>query len=161
MPKTVTMRLSYLPALEAKQLLVRTISEQGDIQVNTAINSLVVTDFERNLETVRAVLKDIDVPPVQVLIEARILDIQAKAFENMGTTMSLAYDPGGATVGGGLFGRAAGGFDESISAQTALKGPTSSLPAGPLSLTTLRDYTVNMAIDALIQDNKAHLLASP
>ncbi|MCA9398373.1 MAG: secretin and TonB N-terminal domain-containing protein [Candidatus Omnitrophica bacterium] len=159
--ETITMRLSYLTAKEAKQLLTKVISPNGDIQVNEATNSIVVTDYERNIDKVRLVLQDVDIPPIQVLIEAKILDIQAKAFENFGTTTSVTYDPRGTSTGGGIFGRSTEA-DESVTGSTSLAGPSSTLGGGQLTLTTvLKDLNISMTIDALIQQNKAHLLASP
>jgi type IV pilus assembly protein PilQ len=84
--------LSFLIASEAKQLLSKTISKQGDIQINAATNSLVVVDVPENIEKIKQVLAQIDVAPIQVLIEAKIVDIESKDFENLGTTINTTFD---------------------------------------------------------------------
>ncbi|MDP8212757.1 MAG: secretin and TonB N-terminal domain-containing protein [Candidatus Zapsychrus exili] len=159
--ETTSIRLSYLTAEKAKQLLFKTISIQGDIQVNEATNSLVVTDYPSRLRKVRRVLSEVDIQPIQVLIEAKIVDIQSKAFENLGTKMSLTYDPNGANAGGGIFGRSTS-FDESANFDTSLEGPSTTLSGGDLTIATvLKSLTASVTIDALVQEHKAHILASP
>jgi len=73
-------------------LLTKLVSLKGDIQINEATNSLVVTDFPVNIKKIEDLLKNIDLPPIQVLIEARIIDIHIKAYENFGTTYTLNFN---------------------------------------------------------------------
>lgn len=156
---TVSIHLSYLTAYEAQKLLTKVISSTGDIQVNESTNSLVVTDFPPNIEKMKKILQEIDIQPIQVLIEAKIVDIQAKALENFGTTYTLTYNPSGDAQG--LFNRDSFA-DESLVTTTTMAGPSSSLSGGQLKITSIiKDLTAEMTIDALVQDNKAHLLASP
>ena len=156
---TESIHLSYLTAAEAQRLLSKVISSKGDIQINEATNSLVVTDFPANIRKIEDVLEEIDVPPIQVLIEAKIIDIQSKAYENFGTTYTVTHAP--VATNQGLFGRNVG-MDESLVNTTTMAGPSSSLSGGQISITTImKGLTVTATIDALIQQNKAHLLASP
>lgn len=156
---TVAMPLRYLTASEAEVLLSKVISEKGDIQVNETTNSLVVTDFKTNIDKIKGVLSDIDVQPIQVLIEAKIVDIQTKAFENLGTTTSFTYDPQG--VVSGLFNRSTG-YDENLTGTTSFAGPSTTLSGGQMALTaTIKGLTSSVTLDALIEDNKANILASP
>ncbi len=156
---TEPIRLSYLTADEAKRLLSKVISSKGDIQINEATNSLVVTDFPANIRKIEDLLEEIDVPPIQVLIEAKIIDIQSKAYENFGTTYTVTHAP--AATNQSLFGRNVA-MDESLVNTTTMAGPSSSLSGGQISITTImKGLTITATIDALIQQNKAHLLASP
>lgn len=153
--------LSFLIASEAKQLLSKTISSHGDIQINEATNSLVIVDVAENIEKVKQILAEIDVAPVQVLIEAKIVDIQSKDFENLGTTINATYDPQGTSSGGGLFGRS-NFADESLGLATNMAGPSTDITGNQLTLTpTFKSLSVDIQVDALIQKNRAHVLASP
>ena len=157
--KTVSISLKYLMASETEILLKKVISSKGDIQINEATNSLILTDFEANIQKVKNLLNTIDIQPIQVLIEAKIIDIQTKVFENMGITHNLTYDPQGSQ--GGLFERATG-FDESLVATTTLTGPSTTLSGGQFTFAaTMKGLTASTTLDALIQDKKANLLASP
>jgi type II secretory pathway component GspD/PulD (secretin) len=152
--------LSFLLAADAKQLLSKAISSQGDIQINEATNSLVIVDTQEHIEKIRQVLSEVDVPPIQVLIEAKIVDIQSKDFENLGTTLDATYDPKGA-LGGGLFNRSSSA-DESLAVNTNMAGPSTDIAGGQLNITpTFKSLSVDIQVDALIQKNRAHVLASP
>ena len=157
--ETVSIPLKYLTADEAERLLSKVISSRGDIQVNNTSNSLVLTDFKVNIQKVLDVLGEIDQPPIQVLIESKIMDLQSKFYENMGTTTTITYDPNGESQG--IFGRQTG-YDESAEVTSTLPGPSSTLSGNQLTLTTaLKSSTTSVTLDALMQENKARLLASP
>ena len=107
---TVAIPLKYLTASETSELLQKAISSKGDIRINEATNSLVITDFPASVEKVKTVLKDIDVAPVQVLIEAKLVDITEKDYQNFGVTYTLDYKPAGDIKG--LFDRKTGYQEE-------------------------------------------------
>ncbi|MBL7085237.1 MAG: secretin and TonB N-terminal domain-containing protein [Candidatus Omnitrophica bacterium] len=157
---TVTIALNYLTASEASELLQKVISSKGDIRINEATNSLVITDFPASIEKVKLVLKDIDIPPIQVLIEAKLVDITEKDYQNFGVTYTVDYKPAGDIKG--LFDRKTG-YQEELAGSQAMSGPSSTLSGGQLKITTFtfKGLSGTVTLDALIQDQKAHLLASP
>lgn len=157
---TETVPLKYLTAAEASALLQKTISSKGDIRVNESTNSLVITDFTDSITKVREVLKEVDSPPIQVLIEAKLADITEKDLQNFGFSYTATHTAIGDDKG--LFGRSSAAA-ESIAGSQTLTGPSSSLSGGQLKITSLalKGLSATVTLDALIQDNKAHLLASP
>jgi type II secretory pathway component GspD/PulD (secretin) len=157
---TVTLPLKYLTASEASGLLQKAISSKGDIRINEATNSLVITDFPASVDKVKAVLKDIDIPPIQVLIEAKLVDITEKDYQNFGVTYTVDYKPAGDIKG--LFDRKTG-YQEELAGSQTMAGPSSTLSGGQLKITalTFKGLSGTVTLDALIQDQKAHLLASP
>ncbi len=158
---TVPIQLKYLTAKDGQDLLSKMISSKGSIQVNAATNSLVITDFPLNIDKMKNLLETIDIPPIQVLIEAKIVDIQSNAYQNLGTTFNATYDPKGSSLGAGLFERDSQA-NESLTAKMAMAGPSSTLTGGQFKFTpTLKSLSADITIDALIQENKAHVLASP
>jgi len=152
--------LKYINAAEASVLLEKIISSKGDIRINEVTNSLVLTDFPAFIKRVRKALEEIDTPPVQVLIEAKLVDITEQDFKNMGVTYSLDYKPEGLIKG--IFNRDTE-YQEELAGTQTMAGPSSTLSGGQLKITafTLKGLSGSATIDALIQDNKAHLLASP
>lgn len=154
---TVTIPLNYLTTSEASSLLTKTISSKGDIRANEPTNSLLITDFPAYIEKVKTVLKEIDVAPVQVLIEAKLVDITEKDYQNFGVTYTVDYKPA-------LGGLTSTHSQEEVAGSQTMAGPSSTLSGGQLKITTLalKNFPANtVTLDALIQDNKAHLLASP
>lgn len=158
---TRAFHLNYLTANEAEEMLEKTVSSRGSIKKNVGTNSLIITDYDDYLDKVTQVLKEVDIAPIQVLIEARIVDIQSTAYENIGTSLSFTYDPRGSATGGGIFGRSTQAA-ESASLATSLEGPSQTLSGDDITLgATLKSLTASATIDALIQENKARVLASP
>jgi len=151
---TESIALSYLAAKDAKQLLSKAISERGDIQVNEATNSLIIMDDVRRMEKIKALIAEIDVAPIQVLIEARVVDIDSTELEYVGVTANAQYAP----AGGGLFSRATKA-PESMALQTNL--PATNGGQEFYWKTVLKGISTDLTIDALVQKHKARILASP
>ena len=153
--------LKYLKASEAQNLLRKVISSKGDIKVDEVSNMLIITDFAANIEKVKKLINSIDIPPQQVLIEVKIVDITSKDLENLGVTWSADYKPI-SDVKGGLFNRKTA-FQEEMNTTTSVPGPSGTLSGGQFKVNTLnfKGLSLSATIDALCQDQKANLLASP
>ncbi|MDD4907769.1 MAG: secretin N-terminal domain-containing protein [Candidatus Omnitrophica bacterium] len=157
---TTSLMLKYLTADDASALLTKSLSPRGDIRVNDVNNSIVIRDYPPVLDKIKALLEEIDAAPLQVLIEAKIVDIDSKDLQNIGATYTATY-----TAPTGLFnsnGSAYRGPDE-VGGTLDLSGPSSTLDGGQFKLNSfvLKNWNVTAQIDALVQDQKANILASP
>ncbi|MDP3787367.1 MAG: secretin N-terminal domain-containing protein [Candidatus Omnitrophota bacterium] len=152
--------LKYLKAAEAQNLLRKVISSKGDIKVDEVSNMLIITDYAASIEKVKKLIQSIDIPPQQVLIEVKIVDIVSKDLQNLGVTYSADYKPVGDVKG--LFQRNTR-YSEELKGTVTMAGPSSSLSGGQFQLNTLnfKGLSITATIDALVQDQKANLLASP
>lgn len=152
--------LKYLKAADAQNLLRKSLSPKGDLKIDEASNMLVVMDFPQYLARLQSLLDQLDVAPQQVLIEAKIVDITSKDLHNIGVTWTADYKPAGDVKG--LFDRDTK-FQEQLKGTMALPGTSSALSGGQLKLDalTFKGLSITATLDALIQDQKAHLLASP
>jgi type IV pilus secretin PilQ/predicted competence protein len=155
---TTPVTLKYLKAADAQNLVRKALSPKGDIKVDEIANMLIVTDYPASIEKLKELLKAVDQPPRQVLIEAKIVDIQTKDYQNLGVTWQLDYQPAH-----GLFTRSVANAAERVKGTGAFAGPSSNVSGGQFKLDTfvIKGLTASATIDALIQDQKAHLLASP
>ncbi len=149
--------LKYMKAGEAANLLKKVLSPKGDIKVDEMSNIILITDYPSSIDKVKELLKTVDAPPLQVLIEVKIVDITSQDLRNLGVTWEMDYNPGS-----GLFGRRTE-TDERITSTGSYAGPSSSLSTGQIRLDTfsIKDFSASATIDALVQDRKANLLASP
>lgn len=139
--------LSYLLASEAKQILSKAISDKGDIQVNEATNSLVIKDYPKDLEKVKQLIKNIDKPPIQVLIEARIVDIKTTDVAKIGTAINAVYSPTTGKI-------------SSVSLNTGLLAKD--VDGGQLKFAPrFSNLSADLTIDALVKEDRAKILASP
>lgn len=163
---TISIPLNYLSAGEAENMVSKSLSPRGDVRVNEINNSLIARDYAPVLDKIKSLIQEIDTPPLQVLIEAKLVDITSKDLQNLGVTYAATY-----TAPGGLFKHGDSAYDtpgavhsaDQVKGTIASAGPSSSLSGGQFKLDTfiIKNWSVTATIDALIQDQKAHLLASP
>jgi type IV pilus assembly protein PilQ len=152
--------LKYLKAADSQNFLRKVLSPKGDIKVDEVANMLIVTDFQVNIDKLKELLKSVDQAPMQVLIEAKIVDITSKDLHNLGATWTMDYKPAGDTKG--LFDRATD-YQEELQTTITAAGPSSTISGGQLAVNalTLKGFSASATLDALIQNQKAQLLASP
>ncbi|MBL7071332.1 MAG: secretin and TonB N-terminal domain-containing protein [Candidatus Omnitrophica bacterium] len=149
--------LKYMKAADAQNILRKAVSAKGDIKIDEVANSLIITDFPSNIRKVEILLEKVDIPPRQVLIEAKIVDITSSALEAIGVTYNFEYAPGT-----GLFERNTK-YAEELDGTMSLSEQSSDLTGGQFSLNTLtfKHFTLTATLDALARDGKANVLASP
>ena len=154
--KTEVIQLKYLAATQAQNLSRSILSSKGDMKINESASSLIVTDYAENIEKVRELIRQLDVAPKQVLIEAKIVDITSSDLKAIGVTWSTNYSPGR-----GLFDRSSRVAE--VLNSTVNMAEASSLTGGQIALTalTLKNINITATVDALVRDGKANLLASP
>ncbi len=66
------------------------LSERGSISVDERISSIIVKDVESNMPKVEALVKTLDKPTPQVLIEARIVEVNTAAKNEFGIKWGLS-----------------------------------------------------------------------
>ena len=104
--RTVMKTLSYASANEVSSLLRNRsgaiLSDRGTVQVDQRTNSLIIRELPGNVDTVLAVIENLDTPTPQVTIEARIIEA-TKTFAR-----SLGIEWGFDAVGANEFGNTTG-----------------------------------------------------
>lgn len=151
--------LKYSSADAVKGMLAKVLSSDGSIEIHKEANALLITDSSTNIKDIKNLLKDIDVAPIQVSIEAKLVDIQSKDLRALGTKFSTDYKDTN------IFGHrgSSNKTDEEIKGTFDLATESSTLSGGQFVLNTfsIKHFGVDATIDALISKQKAHLLASP
>lgn len=155
--ETEVIFLNYIAAGSAQNLLRKVLSPKGDIKTDEVQNSLIVTDYPPNIQRVKDLLKKVDIPPQQILVEAKVVDITSNEVKALGTTWNVEYAPGR-----GLFDRVTQTAEEA-DLTMSMAEQSSTLSGGQFVLNTfsIKGLNVTATIDALIRDGKANLLASP
>lgn len=128
--ETLAVRLQYAragdvaPRLLGADATSRWLGPRGTVMAEPRTNQLFVRDTPARLAAVRELLRQIDVPVRQVMIEARIVEADDQFGESLGVRLGLGYrgTPGrqGASIGGALPASGAG----------TLASPQVNLPAG-------------------------------
>lgn len=111
--KTVIQKLSYAGAAAAAGTAKKVMSPRGDIFVDERSNLLIIKELPEYLPTVLDLIKSIDTPVPQVMIEARIVEatrtflrqvgidwgFNAVADQTTGNTTGLVFPNNGAVQG--------------------------------------------------------------
>jgi type II secretory pathway component GspD/PulD (secretin) len=79
-----TFHVQYIEAKQLKETLSSLLSEGDTVSVHEASNSVVVRTAAANLDRVARVIAELDAPPKQVLIEAKIIELNAGDEANLG-----------------------------------------------------------------------------
>jgi type IV pilus assembly protein PilQ len=122
------------------------------ITVDKETNKIFIRASEATIEAIRKLLKEIDVPPRQVLIEARIVEADDGFSRDLGAKLGFTNNSTGSRYQSQL----AGGSNLSIPVSTTDIGSVQFYLANPLSTRTL-----SLEINALETDGKGKVVSSP
>lgn len=86
--KTIT--LSYAKAKDAFDLLKTKKSARGEIILDDRTNTLIISDVQEKLDIIEKLISVIDTPPLQVAIEARIVEASSSFVRNLGIQWGFA-----------------------------------------------------------------------
>ncbi len=119
-------------------------SERGKIIQDARTNKVIVTDIEPKLQAMKDLLKILDVPEKQVMIEARIVEATSTFVRDLGVQWGIHYNDGSASILG--INKLDTGFGGVVSAPPASGLPTVDSSGGALGL-SFGTLTSNVQVD--------------
>ena len=136
--------------------------------------TLVVVDTSSVIEKIDAMLREVDIRPIQILIEARFVEVSTDFMKDVGVEFGtgpnatqvpgvqpVVLEGGGNLVGVGARQTGGGVKPASFSPQTALRG-TAPYQAGlSLMFQQLTDLQFEVLLHMMEEDVRANLLSSP
>ena len=172
---TEVVSLNYAKASEIQGSLEAFKSENGSIAAVEKENRLIIKDTPKKVKIILEEIKKMDKYPTQILIEARMVEVEDTDLSAFGVTWSGNLNLTGLSEGGGGKGPLGSRtFDppgtttdatttlDSGNFALSLPETSSDLSGGQLTYGfTFNRAHVATTIDALVRSNKAHLLASP
>jgi type IV pilus assembly protein PilQ len=186
--RTESFQLNYQKGADLQKLLSdpqqRVLSKRGSAVVDPRTNTIFVMDTPTRLEEVRKLIKKVDVPVRQVMIESRIVEASDTFGRNLGVrlgyndTTGRGFQTGTANgssqrglVGGQLSATGfqtgqtttAPPFDNSLSVNLPALGIGGANP-GAFSLVLFNDAAtkfLNLELTALQADGKGKIISSP
>lgn len=161
--RTENFQLSYAKAQDIVKLISddkqKILSKRGSANFDLRTNLLFVKDVPSSLEEVRKLIKLVDVPVRQVLIEARFVE----AGESFNRTLGGRLSYTGPTVAqGGTFN--VGGNRGTVTSAGSLNLPGASSGIGGLTMTLFNaaaTKTLNLELNASTLDGTTKNIASP
>ncbi len=164
------------------------LSERGTATVDSRTNTIIVKDTAKQLEEVRKMIRILDVPVRQVMVESRIVIADKNFAQEIGVKFGVAragsiggskrfslgsgaqsgipvFDiEGKKQTGGGTFSRGVTG-DDGVGEYLVDLGAhaINSHPVGALGMTLARgaNYVLNLELSALENENRGEVLANP
>lgn len=133
------------------------LSSQVSIVADTVNNSLLVRSSPRDYKKILDALKQLDIVPLQVLVEATIVEIQLTGNLRYGVQWRFF---GLAEGGEFVDGRNQGGYRSDISLRESADGPAQTFPGFNWSV-VLRPDTIRATLSALAEDDLVNVLSSP
>lgn len=82
--KVKVIPVSYADSPQLQAQVASFLSSRGKVTADQRTNSLVVTDIPENLERVANLVKALDTPPLQVLIEGKVVEARETFGRNVG-----------------------------------------------------------------------------
>jgi len=187
--RTESMQVNYQKAADFQKLLSdpaqKILSKRGSAVVDVRTNTVFVQDTPTRLEEIRKLLKQVDIPVRQVMIESRIVEANDTFSRNLGARLGyndLTPAPGngfkiGSGSGGanGFFGASltstagatgqsgAAAFNDSLFVNLPAQGLSGANP-GVFSFLLFNDKStkfLNLELSALQADGKGKIISSP
>jgi len=158
-------RVSNAKADEMEKAVKDLSSPRGKITVVPRTNSLIIVDGPEQISAIEKVIRQLDQETNQVLIEARLVQVESNALQELGINwklnsgggMGLSTNPSG--LGSSSSGILGGGAFKGAQITNA-----TSVPGGSSAQTMafgLLNGNLGVAISHLLQTGKAEVLATP
>jgi len=149
-----------------KELLMtggRLLTAKGSVVADTRTSTLFVTDTANTLEAVRKLIKQIDVPSRQVLIEARVVEANDGFARNLGVKLGYTGQPvvaaGGANGVTGIRGGMTGGTSN-INLPAIVAAPLTNVFQFSL-FNAAATKILNIELNAMESDSQGKIISSP
>lgn len=159
--RTVMRRLSYADAQQVSQLLksgqAGLLSQRGSVIVDARTNTLIIKELPSYLDTVIAVIEQLDTPEPQVMIEARIIETTRQFSRDLGIRWSFnaIADAAHGNTTGLIFPN-----NGSLSGSVDVGGATGDLLHLKLG-NVLNTFSLDAALQAAENEGLIHILSAP
>lgn len=173
--RTEYLTVNYAKAKEVSELVKASgfLSERGTITVDERTNVMLIQDTASNIDEVRFMLEQLDIPVKQVMIEARIVIARSDAAEELGVKWGYAHyndtpatDSGGWAVNGNREGISSSLEDQAIQVGDGNLGIDLGATAAQASRLALGYFDVDhglvdLELSALESDGRADIVSTP
>ena len=167
---TEYIQVNYAKAAEMASLLstdkTRLLSSRGAVSVDERTNTLLIKDTAEVVDHIKSMLKVLDIPVKQVVIEARMVTIDDGVDEQLGVRWGYSKAQQDGSTSGSIQGNDAirNGTVPEIKDRLNVNLPVTAANAGRLAfqVAKLADGSLlDLELSALETENKAEIIASP
>ncbi|MBU1637626.1 type IV pilus secretin PilQ [bacterium] len=144
--ETQIFNIEYARADQLRDVTSKLLTERGKVQSDVRANALIITDIPNVLADLGRIVKDLDKPTAQVLIEAKIVQVDHSRSRELGinwTAGNLSNPLANTRAGGNV--------------DLGVKDPTGSFTLGKLE----NGANINAMLSALEDEKHAEVLSQP
>ncbi len=146
--------VKYIALDTALEFLQPMASEGAGLKVDESSGGILVSDYMSRIDDMKALLKSIDYPPQQVIIESKLIDITHTDLDNLGLSLSDVAMTVPLKSGSLPLDLASGAL--------SMAGPSTTLSGGEAALTVARGTdSITATLDLLIRNQKVKVIAHP
>ena len=159
--RTIMKPLSYARAYDIASLLktgeAGLLSQRGSVIVDSRTNTLIIKELPNYLDTVIAVIEQLDTPEPQVMIEARIIETTKNFNRNIGIKWSFngVADAAHGNTTGLIFPN-----NGTVTGNVDVSGSSGNLLGIHLG-NVLNTFTLDAALQAAEDEGLVHILSAP
>ena len=148
---------NYAKAADLEKILATRLSKGGKIVSDTRTNSLIITDLADSLDKMEGLIRSLDVPTQQVLLEAKIVEINLTNNLSIGTSWEGVFRDGLVNPAAPVNAYTNKNFLYQTPTTLGLNNSF-----GAIGVSILEgDWSINAHIEAGIQDRNAKILSNP
>jgi type IV pilus secretin PilQ/predicted competence protein len=141
------------------------LSPEGKVLYGNEPNSILVIDYPENINRIEEYLKMVDIPPQQVLIEARIVEVRLEGEHALGINWSVFAENGGLTLGefqvGSTYPGSPGDIEQNIDYKYTYYPPgTTTTQEEPFTIAILNEH-MNAVLRMLSNTLDTNILSAP
>jgi type IV pilus assembly protein PilQ len=138
-------------------------SERGTISLDSRTNRVIVNDVEPSIERMANLLKALDIPEKQVLIEARIVEASSSFTQDLGIQWGIHYRDGSASMFGiNSLDTGFGGIVTNVAPTTGLPAAAAAGGAMGLSFGKLTsNVQVDLRLSAAAEAGQVKIISTP
>lgn len=165
--KTLIIPVNYASATALSTTLKKNLSSRGELTVNESTNSLIAKDIQQNINEIQQLIKLLDLPKPQVLIETRIVQANTNFARDLGVQWGVSARETSGSNQISLNAGATGGFN--AQAPTFAVNLPASGGAGPLGnvgvqfgrLTGVNPFNLDLRLSAGEVLGETKIISSP
>lgn len=144
--RTEIFEIKYARADKLQLVISKLLSDRGKAEADIRANALVVSDIPRVVASMDSVIRELDRPTAQVLIESKIVEVDASASRELGVDWHIG------NLGNPLANTHAGG-----DVNLGVRNPAGSFTFGRLE----NGVAVEASLHALEETKRANILSQP
>lgn len=166
---STNIQINYAKAVDMAAILKNAentiLTPRGTVSVDDRTNTILLRDTQLSIDEAKSLIKALDIPIKQVLIESRMVTVRDSAGEQLGVRWGFSDRQDDNGISGSLSGAEtiAGGTIPSLTDRLNVNLPVAN-PAGRIGLQVARlvDGTIlDLELSALESENKGEIIASP